>query len=411
MIRLGYLVPEWPAQTHAFFWREVTALRSFGANVTLLSTRRPPVEACRHAFADEARSSTRYLFPPRAGAALSVLARRPQRTQRAIAYLAGLAETRPRDRAKLLALLPCAADLVAHAEERGIEHVHVHSCANAAHLALLAKLLGGPRYSLTLHGDLPVYGVDHRSKMGRASFVAAVTRPLQRQVLEASGLAEAQVPVIPMGVDTDAFAPASGRAPLEGQLRIATIARLNPVKGHGYVLEALRRLRAEGLDVRYVIAGEGPHRPAIEAQVRTLGLGDVVEFAGTVSESGVLDILHASDCFVLASEGLGEAAPVSVMEAMACGVPVICSRIGGTGDMIEDQVDGILIAQRDVDALTSGLARLARDLPFRNRIGEAARQRALAAFDYRKMARRLFDAVQESAATNVRAAVTAEAEA
>jgi colanic acid/amylovoran biosynthesis glycosyltransferase len=396
MIRLGYLVPEWPAQTHAFFWREVQALRSFGAEVTLFSTRRPPQDSCRHEFAASARASTRYLFPPRKRASLAVLTRSGRRMRDALAYLGSLHETPPKERAKLLALLPCAADLVSHAEALGITHVHVHSCANAAHLAHVAKLLGGPSYSLTLHGDLPVYGVDHAHKMARASFVAAVTRPLQAQILQVAKLPAERVPLIPMGVDTDLFTPASAKPARPGQLRMATIARLNPVKGHGYVLEALARLKRDGLDVHYTIAGEGPHREAIEAQVRTLSLGAEVTFAGTVSEGGVLEILRAADAFVLASEGMGEAAPVSVMEAMACGVPVICSRIGGTGDMIDDQVDGLLIAQRDVGALTTNLERLARDLPFRAQIAAAARERALTAFDYRAMARRLYDAVRHT---------------
>lgn len=396
-MRLGYLVPEWPAQTHAFFWRELSALRSFGAEVVVFSTRRPDADACRHDFASEARTSTRYLFPPRLEASTRVLARRPELTRRALAYVASLDETPTRERAKLLALLPCAADLVAHAEALGLTHVHVHSCANTAHLAHLAHLLGGPPYSLTLHGDLPVYGVDHAHKMSDAAFVAAVTRPLQAQILETAKLSDAQVPIIPMGVDTDRFRPVA-RDAKAGRLRIATIARLNPVKGHAYVLEAVHRLRERGLDIDYVIAGDGPHRGAIEARVRELGLSEVVSFAGTVSEAGVLDILHSVDAFVLASEGMGEAAPVSVMEAMACGVPVVCSRIGGTGDMIAHEVNGLLIAQGDVDALTQQLARLASDLPFRARIGAAARRQALKEFDYRTMAQRLYGAIAHSAA-------------
>lgn len=398
MIRLGYLVPEWPAQTHAFFWREVRALRSFGTTVEIFSTRRPPRDACRHEFAAEAHASTHYLFPPRLSPALSLLARNPKRTGAALAYIASLDETPVGARAKLLAMLPCAADLVAHAEAAGLTHIHVHSCANAAHLAHLAHLLGGPPYSLTVHGDLSVYGTDHARKMARARFVAAVTRPLQSEIIATAKLPQSQVPIIPMGVDTDRFLPEPTGAPAPGgRLRVATIARLNPVKGHGYVLEALSRLKERGLDVYYVIAGEGPHRQAIEAKARALGISDIVEFAGTVSETGVLEILRRSDAFVLASEGLGEAAPVSVMEAMAAGLPVVCSRIGGTPDMIADDEDGLLIAQGDVDALTKNLERLAQDLPFRTRIGNAARKRALSSFDYRAMARKLNDAIGESA--------------
>src|SRR5689334_14141066 len=93
MAKLGYLVPEWPSQTHAFFWREISALRALGDEITIFSTRRPPDEGCKHAFAGEARESTRYLFPPRALAAGTILASRPLGVARALEYISSLKET------------------------------------------------------------------------------------------------------------------------------------------------------------------------------------------------------------------------------------------------------------------------------------------------------------------------------
>src|SRR4051812_48909209 len=76
-LRMGYLIPEFPAQTHVFFWREVVALREMGVGVTLISTRRTPIEACRHAFADEARRETHYVYPPLASRSAQTLAAHP----------------------------------------------------------------------------------------------------------------------------------------------------------------------------------------------------------------------------------------------------------------------------------------------------------------------------------------------
>jgi colanic acid/amylovoran biosynthesis glycosyltransferase len=393
MTRLGYLVPEWPSQTHAFFWRELSALRALGDDVSLFSTRRPADDACRHAFAEEARATTRYVFPPRARESASLLARHPARTARAFEYLATLKETELKERAKLAALVACAADLVVHCETLGIEHLHAHSCANAAHLVALAHILGGPGYSLTLHGDLEIYGVDHPAKMQRARFVSAVTRPLQKQILDATSLRPEQVPVIWMGVDTDRFTPPEKAPGTAGRLELVTVARLANTKGHVYALEAVKRCRAEGLDVRYAVAGEGPHREVIEAKIRELGLGAHVKLLGSLGETEVRELLERSDAFVLSSEGLGEAAPVSVMEAMAIGMPVVCSRIGGTGDMIHDGQDGLLIEQKDVAGFTAAFTRLARDPALRTSLGQAARKQALSEFDYRIMARRLHDTI------------------
>ena len=392
---IGYLVPEWPAQTHAFFWRELSAMRAMGDTVHLLSTRAPLASACRHEFAAEARRSTRYLFPPRLGKALKVLAAHPASTLAALEHVRSLSESTPKERARILALLPCAADLVAISQELGIEHVHIHSCANAAHLGALSRLLGGPSYSLTLHGDLPVYGVDHARKMAHCAFVSTVTEPLRLQVQQVPGMGHKPIPVITMGVDVDKFTQrVSFGEP--NKLLLATVARLARVKGHGYVLEAVHRARQQGLDVRYAIAGDGEQRPEIERQVAKLGLGNVVELLGTLSEPDVRSLLQRADAFVLASEGLGEAAPVSLMEAMASGMPVICSRIGGTGDMISDSVDGILVEQRDVAAITQGVIDLACDVGMRKRLGEAARARAVATFDYRVTASKLRSAIESA---------------
>ena len=115
---------------------------------------------------------------------------------------------------------------------------------------------------------------------------------------------------------------------------------------------------------------------------------------GTMSEAAVLELLQQADAFVLPSVGLGEAAPVSVMEAMACGLPVICSIIGGTPDMIRTGVDGLLIKQADEAALAEAMVLLAENVEERRRLGQAARERAVQFFDSRATARRLLEAIQ-----------------
>jgi glycosyltransferase involved in cell wall biosynthesis len=389
MNRIGYLVPEFPSQTHAFFWREISSLRSLGLTVRLLSTKRPAADSCRHPFADEARAQTHYSFPPSWTAALGTLLSRPMGLARCIAYLLSLKETPWAQRARLVGLLLVAADVAAFARREGLEHLHVHSCADAAHLAALTRLLGGPRYSLTLHGDLPVYGVDHAAKMRHAAFVSCVTRPLQQQVREQAGLPVSRCPVLWMGIDTARFGDQGERRCVPNQLHLLTVARLNYLKGHHHALVALQRLVASGVDARYTIVGEGPHRAEIEADILQMGLQDRVRMTGSLGEDEVLKVLQGADVLVLPSFGLGEAAPVAVMEAMACSLPVVCSIIGGTADMIHDGLDGFLVPQKDEDALFDRLQRLAGDVSLRQRIGEAARRKAVTAFDSAALGRRL----------------------
>src|SRR5688572_29250921 len=194
------LIPEFPSQTHAFFWREIQSWRAQGVAVEILSTRRPPAESCRHEWAGEAREQTRYFFPPRLSAGVMAIGR-PAGLGRAIGYVAGLRESSPRQRLKLAGAIACAADLAGHCRRMGIAHVHCHSFADAAHLCALAREMGGPPFSLTLHGDLPVYGVDHASKLRRCSAVTTAGPHLVEPVASL-GFPRERILSNPMGVDT-----------------------------------------------------------------------------------------------------------------------------------------------------------------------------------------------------------------
>jgi glycosyltransferase involved in cell wall biosynthesis len=293
-------------------------------------------------------------------------------------------------RGRAVGFAVCAADLAAHARERGIEHVHVHSCADAAHVAAMSFLLSGLPYSLHLHGDTAVYGSAHAQKMKHASFVAVAARPLLDQVADVGVPPERAFRMI-MGVDLTRFETRPAASTDSSPLHLVSVSRLALCKGHKFALEAMRRTLDAGVDVRYSIGGAGADRGAIEDDVARLRLDDRVHFLGPLSEAGVSSLLKTADVCLLTSVGLGEASPVAVMEAMASGVPAICSRIGGTGDMIESGVDGILVDQEDVAGIANAIQRLATDRAALARLSAAARKRAEREFDARALARAFVD--------------------
>lgn len=393
-LKIGYLVPEFPSQTHAFFWREVKGLRAEGIDVRLISTKAPS-DPSLHDFSLLAAGETSYLFPPPMYESLKWILCWPRAALRAVRYALQLDQSTIAERVKVLALVPSAAALVRYCQSQRIAHLHVHSFANALHLAALANCMSGLRYSATLHGDLPVYGTDHAQKLRGASFATAVTRPLIDQISECAPGTETHL--ITMGVDVDHFRPAlRGACTSGGRLHAVSIARLNRTKGHSYFLEAMASLVGSGIDLHYSIAGEGPHRVAIEADISRLKLHDRVSMLGAISEERVRELLHTSDIFILSSFGQGEAAPVAVMEAMACGVPVICSRIGGTEDMIDHGVDGLLTAQEDVQALEIAVRMLVSRPALALQLAKAARNTACRKFDYRSTAAQLACAIRQS---------------
>jgi glycosyltransferase involved in cell wall biosynthesis len=393
----GLFIPEFPSLTHIMIWRELTAWRARGEPFAILSTRQPDPSACPHAFAAEGRAMTHYVYPPRWGQVLGTLARHPVRTLAALRYVMGLRESTVRERLRALGFLACAADMYADARRQGIAHIHAHSCADSAHIVALCHELGGPSYSLSLHGDLPVYGKDHVSKMRKARFITADGSHLKRQMVEQVGVPPERVFVTCMGVNTDTFHDAGQRRYDPNRLHLATIARLNFSKGHVHAFEAMRRVldAHPEIDLRYTVAGDGPYRAEVEAEIARLNLGDRVELVGSLSEEECIALLQRTDVFLLPSIGLGEAWPVVVMDAMACGMPVVCSIIGATPEMIAQGVDGLLVEQKDSAAIAGHLVRLARDPEERRRLGAAARERAVASFDYRYRAGLLLDAIHQ----------------
>lgn len=392
-MRIAYLVPEFPAQTHIFFWREIQALEKLGARISLLSTRRPQ-QISRHAFAAAAAQNTHYLFPPPFLGSVSYLLLRPLLVLKMLVYIARVEDTPWKAKLPLLGLMLCAADLLHFAAREQIEHVHGHSCASVGHLLALASLSGQLPFSLTLHGDLPVYGTGHKAKFAEARFVSVVTYALQKQVQTACGLPASFLPVIRMGVDTERFRPL--RSAYQGPIRLITVARLAECKGHVYALRAMRQAMDQGVKLCYRIVGEGEMRSTLEAEIALLHLGDAVKLLGTAGEDEVLGFLQDSDVFVLPSVGLGEAAPVSVMEAMACGLPVVSSIIGGTPELIQEGKDGYLIEQADIGGLARAFTELARDALRRESMGREARLTAETRFSALGFARQFYDAIRQS---------------
>jgi colanic acid/amylovoran biosynthesis glycosyltransferase len=394
-VRFGYLVPDFPTQTHVFFWREIQALRAMGEQVFLISTRKPSTSACRHEFALAGTKETHYLYPPSAANLFTWAAAGCPGLPKALAYLEGLESSGIMNRFRQYGLLATAIGLVEWASRRRIEHVHGHSCANSAHIVALAHRLGGPSYSLTLHGDLDVYGGDHRSKMKEAAFVCAVGSHLVGQIRDKANVENVMATF--MGIKTDELAKlGKDRSYISGQLHVATVARLHPAKGHFHALAAVSRAHQSGMKIHYTIAGEGPNKEAILSKVRQLGLEKQVTLTGSLSETEVYQLLSRVDAFLLPSTGQGEAWPVSVMEAMGAGLPVIASVIGATPEMITPDWNGFLVSQGDEEAVFTKMMLLGTNSELRRRIGMAARHTASQRFDVSITASLLREAIQKA---------------
>lgn len=367
-------------------------MRKLGVDVQVISTSRPPKKDLCHSHLNAESENAFYAWPPKLSFILSRFLKNPSGILSSIHYLNSLDESNFFARVRLFPIMIAGAGLAEHCSRRGIKHILVHSCADAAHLVNFSRIFQGPSFSLRVGGDLRVYGVDHEPKMKFAKVVFPAAKNNEDEVIEVAGVPKDRLYTTSLGVDTSRFIPNASkhsRSQEKGLFHIVTVARLNRAKGHEHALDAIAMLRSRGVGIRYTIAGSGPYESEIRKRVEELDLGDVVRFSGAIDEEAVIRHLQDSDIFVLPSVGLGEAAPVAVLEAMSCGVAVICSQIGGTADLIDDGVDGFLVPPAKSQAIADTIERLVTHPDELHRVSKAARERAIRDFEVQDVAARM----------------------
>jgi glycosyltransferase involved in cell wall biosynthesis len=249
-----------------------------------------------------------------------------------------------------------------------------------------------------------------RRLLGVADRTIAVSQFLQEQAI-ALGANPAAARVILKGVRLDVFNAPANRADARAAVGagphplILAVGGMIRIKGVDHVLEALARVRAEGLEFSFVVCGYGPEQTRLEAQVERLGLRDRVRFPGKVSRSDIANYFAAADLFVHGA--LIEASGNAILEALASGVPVVCTDAGGPAEYVLDGVGGFVVPVADPAAMAERIARLLRDHDLRRELGRRARERAQAMFAYERMIAdtlAVYDSVLSDASTRSRTA-------
>jgi glycosyltransferase involved in cell wall biosynthesis len=245
----------------------------------------------------------------------------------------------------------------------------------------------GIPYAVVLHGaDVP------DSQKGRFGAVYPLIKPLVRRVWRqaarviavSDGLRElalrtwpeGRIEVVPNGVDIERFRPAEMPTVRDGgTLVVVAVARLVEIKGLQHLIAALARIPADmRSQIRLRLCGTGPYEGELRRQVREAGLDAQVEFAGLVPYERIPEEFQGADMFALPS--LQEGLPLSLLEAMACGLPVMASRVGGVPAVICDGENGFLIPAGDVEKVSKAIVQLASDSILRARVSKAARHTA-----------------------------------
>ena len=391
--RILYVVSLYPCWSETFIAREIRALLEAGADVRLLSLK-PPSEDLVHPEAEPLLPRVRHPPPPVTATLARLRAVRAHR--RALAEIAGLVggglAHHPIDLAKSVVALGRGLDHLDWVRDFDPDVIHAHWATFPSTVAwMLARLLDRP-FGFTAHAhDIFVNDQLLGLKIEAAAFPVAISRyNVDWLAAHVTPRARQRMTVVHCGVDLPAwpFQP-EGRDPD----LIVAVGRLDPIKGFEVLIEAVATLARRGRAVRARIIGDGPLWPTLEGRVAELGLGERISFSGAMSQVEVRAAVRAAAIValpcVVAPDGDRDGIPVSLMEAMASGAPVVSTPISGIPELVGDGREGLLVQPGDPAALARALARLLDDAPLRRGLAEAARAKVEREFDAAAEARKL----------------------
>lgn len=278
------------------------------------------------------------------------------------------------------------------ARQRGIDHVHTHFSTNATTVAMLARRLGGPSYSFTVHGpDELVPGEPARlsiqEKARDAAFVVAITRYCHDRIIEEAPEAAGKVRVIHCGIDLSDF---PYDAPASESERIICIGRLCENKGQVHIPPAVAAVAGEFPNLVVELIGGGDDEERIRAAIRQYGVEKNVVLHGWGTGAYVREQLIAGRAMLLPS--YAEGLPIGIMEAFAIGRPVLSTTIAGIPELLDEHC-GWIFAPGDEAAIAQALRGIMRATPEeRVALGAEGRRRVEERHDLRKSAHALLEA-------------------
>jgi glycosyltransferase involved in cell wall biosynthesis len=357
-VRLAYLLNSYPMTSTTFIRREIAAIERAGVPVERFAVRHWDERLVDPGDVAE-RARTEYLLTGNRARLIAGAARHALRDPRGFGEGAATAR-RLRRRAgggtvRHAAYLAEAIRLRGRCAEFGIDHVHAHFSTNAAAVAMLCRLLGGPRYSFTVHGpdELDLLAANGlAAKVEHAAFVAAISDHCRRRLADhLPAHLHGRLRVVRCGIDLADYPEHPPAFPATA--RFVGVGRLCPQKGQVAIPAAVAALAAGHPGLSVALIGDGESREAIEREIVRTGTGGRIELLGWRSNAEVRRRIGEARALLLPSHA--EGLPIVLMEALALGRPVIASRIAGIPELV-DEACGWLIEPGDGAELVSALA-------------------------------------------------------
>ena len=275
--------------------------------------------------------------------------------------------------------------------DQQVSHIHSQWINSCGTVGMYAAWLLGKSFSFTGHAaDLFRERCALKDKISRAQFIVCISS-FHRDFYIAEGADPDKLIINYCGIDTSQFSPVSATDPdmenSQGRpLRLLSAARLVEKKGFRYLISACKSLAEKGVDFECVIAGDGPLLNQLEEQILQHNLADRVSLTGLpLLQEDIPDFMRGGDIYCLpcvwASDGDVDGLPQMLMEAMACGVPVISTRLVGITDLIDDGETGLLAEPNDTDDLAEKIEQLISDKSLRANFAGSGREKVERQFD------------------------------
>ncbi len=380
-----YMASEYPGISHTFIFREIRALRQQGFRVMTASIRRPA--NLEKMTPEETADADKTLYIKASPLSKVLASHRALLFAKPKAYFHMLGQTfrfsrmGPRNVFKALAYFAEAGVLIEWMQVHRMTHVHVHFANPAATVAMIAAVYGSVSYSLSVHGPDVFYNVDTMllaEKVKRARAVRCISYYCRSQLMRlVPHSLWSRFHIVRCGIDPERFAPRPN--PKNEVAEILCLGRLVAAKGQHILLESCGVLSKRGVPFHLTFVGGGDDGESLESLSVQLGIMKSVLFTGAVGQDEVHQYYDRADLFVLPS--FAEGVPVVLMEAMAKEVVSVSTRITGIPELIEDGVDGILVAPSDVEGLADRLQQLIEDPDLRQKLGKKGRQKVLQTYD------------------------------
>jgi glycosyltransferase involved in cell wall biosynthesis len=379
ILKIAYFINQYPKVSHTFIRREILALERLGFDIQRIALRgwsETPLDPEDR----QEQARTRYVLRQGVwGLVLPVL--RAIITSPLSLFLAlrlAFRVSRRSDRRVFIHVVRVAeaCRIVPWLRESEAGRLHAHFGTNSAEVAMYARCLGGPPFSFTVHGPEEFEApMGLAEKVREAAFVSAISSYGRGQLYLRCGLAEwPKIHIVHCGLELSFHQTTALEAP--ESRRLICVGRLCEAKGQLLLVEATARLRAKGIKLDLVLAGDGPLRAEIESAIERHGLDGTVRITGWISSDSVRDEILAARALVLPS--FAEGLPVVIMEAMALRRPVLSTYVAGIPELVRGGENGWLFPAGSLDELAAAMEDcLSRPAAEIQRMGNAAYERVI----------------------------------